>query len=99
MSLAVRVSIAGSAAVIGSSLKLGHSSSLPVEEACASSRMGFRAPESPKESFVVETAIDVEFGCARSGGCDVQFMSAVPWITFEKGPSLSLSSFTGVLWI
>ena len=36
---------------MGQSLGLGHSSSLPVEEACASSGMGFRAPESLKGSF------------------------------------------------
>ena len=35
-----------------SSLGLGHSSSLPVEEAWASSGMGFRATESLKGSFV-----------------------------------------------
>ena len=34
-----------------SSLGLGHSSSLPVEEACASSGMGFRATEALKGSF------------------------------------------------
>ena len=51
MSLAVRVSINGSPVVMGPSLGLGHSSSLPMEEACASSGMGFRAPESLKGSF------------------------------------------------
>ena len=51
MSLAVRVSIAGSSVVMGSSLGLRHTSSHSVGEACASSRMGFRAPESLKGSF------------------------------------------------
>ena len=51
VSLAVRVSITGSSVVMGSSLGLRHSSSLPVVEACASSGMGFRAPESLKGSF------------------------------------------------
>ena len=49
--LTFRVSITGSSAVMGSSLGLRHTSSLPVGEACASSGMGFRAPESLKGSF------------------------------------------------
>ena len=52
MSLAVGVSIVGSVVVIGPSLGLGHSLPLPVEGACATSGMGFRAPESLKGSFV-----------------------------------------------
>ena len=52
MSLAVRVSITGSPVVMDSSLGLGQFSSFPMEEACASSGMGFRATESLKGSFV-----------------------------------------------
>ena len=51
MSLAVRVSITGSSVVMGSSLGLRHSSSLPVGEACASSGMGYRAPGSLEGGF------------------------------------------------
>ena len=51
--LATEVSFAGVGGELArSSLGLGHSSSFPVEEACASSGMRFRAPESLKGSFV-----------------------------------------------
>ena len=48
----MRVSTTGPSVVMGPSLGLGNSSFLPVEEVCASSGMGFRAPESLKEVFV-----------------------------------------------
>ena len=69
-------SLKGSFAGVGSelarsSLGLGHSSSLPIEEACASSGMGFRAPESLKgnSSLGLEhsPSLPVEEACASSG--------------------------------
>ena len=81
MGLSVRLPITGPPVAMGSSLGLGNSSSLPVEEACASSGMGFRAPESPKGSFVGvgselarpsprsghSSSLSVKEACASSG--------------------------------
>ena len=66
---------------MGSSLGLEHPTSLPVEEACASSGRGFRAPESLKGSFAGvgselarsslglghSSSLPVEEACASSG--------------------------------
>ena len=93
----MRVSITGSSVVMGSSLGLRHTSSLPMGEACASSRMGFRAPESLKGSF---TGVGGGLACSllelgHSPTLPVEEACASSGVRF-RAPESPKGSFVGV---
>ena len=96
MSLAVRVSITGSPVVMGQSLGLGYPSSLPMEEACASSGMGFKLPESLKGSFagVGSELARSSLGLGHSSSLPVEEACASSGMGFRSPESLK-GSFAG----
>ena len=86
------VSITRSSDVMGPSLGLRHSSSLPVEEACASSGTGFRAPESLKGCFagVDSELVRSSLGLGQSSSLPVEEACASSGMGFKAPESLKV---------
>ena len=97
VSLAGGMSIKRSFVVMGPSLGLRHPSSLPMEEACASSGMGFRAPGSLKDGFagVGSELVRSSLGLRHSSSLPVEEACASSGMGFRAPESLK-GSFVGV---